>query len=282
VLALFPSLARNKRLLTDFVKRDLKARYIGSSMGFFWSVVFPVLNLFVYMFVFRMILKIRFEDRASPATTAMVMLAGIIVWAAFAESMSRATNTLIENSNLIQKVVFPAEVLPVYLTLSSLTNMLIGVAVVLGGVAWFAYVSPDPGAADPLRFGPGLLALPLLVGLQAVLTVGLGSFLATINVFLRDTYHLVGVFVTVWMFATPIFYPARMVRWNADGTETGWGWVLDVNPMHWLIESYRSVLLYGRWPDWAALGRFALVAAALFALGTSFFMRQKKRFPDLL
>jgi ABC-type polysaccharide/polyol phosphate export permease len=300
--ALFTTLGRNRRLLKDFVLRDLKARYVGSSMGFFWSVVFPIINLFVYMFVFRLVLKTRFSDQQGPSEVALIMLAGIVVWSAFAETVSRSTNSLVENSNLIQKVVFPSEVLPLYLTLSSLVNMCIGLPVVLLGVAYFAYVSPSadvetaavllqdalPAAAGaaaqaveppkyvPLALGLPLVILPVLFALQVAFSVGLGYLLSTLNLFLRDTYHLVGVGVTVWMFATPIFYPDVMVR-NA-----GYGWLLEINPMYWLIESYRDVLCYGSWPEWALLGRFAVVAALVLLVGASFFSAQKPRFPDLL
>jgi ABC-type polysaccharide/polyol phosphate export permease len=399
VRALLQSLSRNRRLLKDLVRRDLRARYVGSSMGFFWSVIFPIINLFVYMFVFRLILKTRWSDKQGLGEVALLMLAGIMVWQAFAESTSRMTNSLPENANLIQKVVFPSEILPVYLTLSALINMMIGLVVALGGVVYFAYFAhektepeapisavsflpaPAPGAGHvpeydlstafsfrcasnaaqtryspttvtvsegsgweeacqpwgkgalagagwgdivyaqsgewskvltksglalvvdrwrdasgepappprdgtralvaarpvtPLGIGVSLVCLPLLVALQSVFMLGLGCFLATFNLFLRDTYHLIGVLLTVWMFATPIFYPERMVR------DAGYGWFLDLNPMHWLIQCYRRVLVYGAWPDARLLVTFALVSLVVLFLGSTFFMTQKPRFPDLL
>jgi ABC-type polysaccharide/polyol phosphate export permease len=307
VIALLRSLCANRRLIKDFVGRDLKARYVGSSMGFFWSVVFPIINLFVYMFVFTLVLKTRFHDNAGVKDVAIWMLCGITVWAAFSETVSRSTNCLVENANLIQKVVFPSEVLPAYLTISSLINMCIGIPIVLIGVVWYIYNPSDAGestahlasaaaglaglapveqgrvAAQPeLAVGASLLALPLLLVAQGLFTVGLGYFLSAFNLFLRDTYHLIGVAITVWMFATPIFYPAVMVEQNQHGDPTGFGWILQVNPMYWLIECYRDVLIFGQWPDWALLGRFALAGVGVFVLGGSFFMSQKRSFPDLL
>jgi ABC-type polysaccharide/polyol phosphate export permease len=413
VRALLQSLRRNRRLLKDLVRRDLRARYVGSSMGFFWSVLFPIINLFVYMFVFRLVLKARWSDHQSNGEVALLMLSGIMVWQAFAESTSRMTNTLPDNANLIQKVVFPSEILPVYLTLSALINMMIGLVVAIGGVIYFAYGPPDKSVTEavavpivylpvppavgkhaaeydltsafafrcasnagethyspnavvdtskpvgdaagaaveahatawnqpaggwtsglfaaagwsdivyastgewarvqskngfeltvdrwrnaageptspprdgtqalvaampepPLGIGLSLVCLPFLVALQSVFMLGLGCFLATFNLFLRDTYHLIGVFLTVWMFATPIFYPERMVR------DAGYGWFLDLNPMHWLIQCYRRVLVYGGWPDLQVLGIFALVSLVVLVAGSSFFMAQKPRFPDLL
>jgi len=412
VFSLLSSLSRNRRLLKDFVVRDLKARYVGSSMGFFWSVVFPIINLFVYMFVFRLVLNARWSDQQGATEVALVMLGGIVVWAAFAETVSRATNSLVDNSNLIQKVVFPSELLPAYLTISSLVNMCIGLPVVLLSVLWFAYMSPpdvhffdhDPGnpaplahetgelggptvvrvaltrgdredvtvpftiggtatlgedytidasplsipsgkllsvititpiadeAAEgresivltlgeaqnanlgegvgplshtvwivdgssegalppppqppadepvyqPLSLGLTVIFLPVLFLLQITFTVGLAYFLATLNLFLRDTFHLVGVFITVWMFGTPIFYPAHMVLKARNGS---FAWLLEINPMYWLIESYRAVMLFGAWPDWMLVLKLCIVSVLMLAAGSSFFMAQKHRFPDLL
>jgi ABC-type polysaccharide/polyol phosphate export permease len=410
VFTLLGSLRKNRRLVRDFVVRDLKARYVGSSMGFFWSVIYPIVNLVVYMFVFRAVLNARWSDHQGPIEVALIMLAGIVVWGAFAETVSRSTNCLVENSNLIQKVVFPAEILPVYLAVSSLINMCIGLPVVVACVIWFTLVSPPqvefvraeavlgeqggasfvtvhltrgagedvrvpyhlsgsatpgedcaieegeiliprgrltyaipidaipdtvtegeeqlvltlgeptgvplganrthtltlseaeprargeaagfsrdedvlarrgPGRDDPsyhpLGVGMPLVLLPLLFLLQIVFTTGLGYFLCTLNLFLRDTYHLVGVFVTVWMFSTPIFYPATLVE-----KQKSFSWVLQINPMHWLIDSYRSILLYGSWPDPWLLLRLAGVGLAVLFAGSAFFARHKRSIPDLL
>lgn len=294
MLRLIRSLAANRLLLKDFVVRDLKARYVGSSMGFFWSVVFPIINLCVYMFVFRLVLNQRFHDEASTTDVAVWMLAGITVWTAFAETLSRTTNCLVDNANLIQKVVFPSEVLPAYLVVSSLINMCIGLPIVLLGVLYFVYLK-DPNGVEvavlglqdvhikaPVRnmgLGLSLVSLPLLFGVQLVFSCGLGYFLSAFNLFLRDTFHLIGVGTTVWMFATPIFYPAVMVEQGRGGQ---FAWILVVNPMHWLIECYRDVLVFGEWPNAIGLGKFALVATLTFGLGSAFFMRQKRQFPDLL
>ncbi|MEO6708341.1 MAG: ABC transporter permease, partial [Planctomycetota bacterium] len=99
---------------------------------------------------------------------------------------------------------------------------------------------------------------------------------ATLNLFLRDVYHLMGVFITVWMFATPIFYPPQKVIIE------GYGWILKINPMYWLITSYREILIFGQWPDWWLLAQFALVAVIVLYLGSRFFLAQKPQFPDLL
>jgi lipopolysaccharide transport system permease protein len=171
--------------------------------------------------------------------------------------------------------------------------MLEGMPIVLAGVAYFAYLGdgdarvaalgvqeilPEPEHRS-LALGLPLLMMPLLIVLQALFTVGLGYLLSALNLFLRDTYHLVGVGITVWMFATPIFYPPHLVETGNGGR---FAWILEANPMHWLIDSYREVVLFASWPDAALLGRFTLAAVVTFALGATFFRGQKDRFPDLL
>ena len=287
MIATLRSLVRHRRLVRTFVLRDLRARYVGSTMGFFWSVIFPIVNLFVFMFVFRLLLNQRFSEDMGPKKTAIFMLAGILVWSAFSETLTRATNSLVENSNLIQKVVFPSEILPVNLALSSVVNMLIGLPIVLIGNWWVVESDAPLARADLLAWS--MLCIPLLLLLQVTFTVGLGYLLATFNALWRDTYHLVGVGVQVWMFCTPIFYPKEFVlyakvpktEFEEDGYYT-FGWLLDINPMHWLIENWRRVLLQHQWPDWHLMLRFGAVALLVFAVGSTFFHRQKRTFPDLL
>lgn len=414
---------KNKTLLKDFISRDLKSRYVGSSMGFFWSVIFPLINLFVFMFVFKLILETRWGDEQGALEVSLVMLAGIIVWTAFAESISRSTNCLVDNANLIQKVVFPSAILPAFITTSAILNMVIGLPIVLGAVVWFGFLSAPPGAIEvehqyatggiweahevgegegqsthwpriivslerawrtpteftleysgtatrgvdyiaehdavvlpagsqklylpviplrdnvaegtdgtetievrivsttaktltkgkdsiafkindnelsaealaldlnpamgtyvatekrdhhPLSLGISLISLPLLLVLLAIFTAGLGSFFAAFNLFWRDTSHLIGVGLTVWMFSTPIFYPASLV------IDAGYGFILYFNPMYWFIEIFRDVTLFGLWPDPKFLGMFTAAAFLMFWLGGRFFKKHESEFPDLL
>lgn len=267
--------------------RDLRGRYAGSVMGFFWSLIFPAVNLVVYMFVFRLILNSRWADKQGPYEVGLILLVGIIVWQAFAEGVARMTNTLVENRNLIQKVVFPAEVLPIHLTLSSMVNMLIGIAVALLAVGYGIYTHQGaeqvaslqalpPPVMRPMSIGVSLVCLPLLMLIQAVFMLGLGAFLAAFNLILRDTHHVIGVLLMVWMFGTPIVYSDFMVR------KAGFAWVLYVNPIHWMVDSYREVLLYAAWPKGEYLAAFAGVSIVVLFLGMKFFLAQKPRFPDLL
>ncbi len=285
VLQLLRSLKANRALLWSFVGRDLKSRYVGSSLGFFWSVVYPIMNLAVYLLVFQIILKMTWDPDKSSQEVVLLMLVAIVSWTAFAEAVSRSTNVLVDNQNLIQKVVFPSEVLPAYVTISAMVNMTIALPIVLLALL-YAKLNPtdDPAVVaaaaasghQGVQIGAQLIWVPLLLALQALFTAGLGYFLATFNLFWRDTFHVIGVALTVWMFITPIFYPPqRMV-------DKEYGWMLDVNPMHWLMDMYRGVLVQNHAPDPRQLLSFTAAGIVAFALGSTFFSKQKSKFSDLL
>ncbi|MEO0663359.1 MAG: ABC transporter permease, partial [Planctomycetota bacterium] len=145
VISLLKNLIAGRRLLLDFVSRDLRARYVGSSLGFFWSVIYPVMNLAVYVFVFNIVLKTTWGPDQSPLEVVLLMLVGIVAWSAFSESLSRAANILVDNANLIEKVVFPSAILPAFVVGSALVNMAIAIPVV-GLVLVYAMLNPttDP------------------------------------------------------------------------------------------------------------------------------------------
>ncbi|MCY3002423.1 MAG: ABC transporter permease [Planctomycetota bacterium] len=283
------SLVRHKPLVSNFVDKDLRGRYIGSTVGLFWSLVNPVLSLATYTFVFNWVLKSRWSDYQPDSQVVLMMYLGIIVWGCHAEIISRCTNTLVENGNLIKKVVFPSEILPSYIGISALVNMGIGLAFVVIGVLLFGYAFPiaDPTPVGhvfqpgepvfrPFQFGLSIVTLPLLIALHLVFSVGLGFLLSTMNLLLRDVGHFVSALITVWMFGTPIFYPESLVR------DRGYGWIVDCNPMAWVVDSYREVVLFGGWPDALMLVKLALVAFLSLWAGTRFFFKNKRRFADML
>jgi lipopolysaccharide transport system permease protein len=231
------------------------------------------------------------------------MLTGFMVWSTHAETLVRSTTCVQDNSNLIQKVVFPAEVLPTFLSLSAMVSLLVGLPLIFALMLGYSKVVPNymdsreayaavalqRGEDLSLVMGPELgvglplLLLPLLVLLQWLFSAGVAYLMATLQVLLRDLQHLVPLLMTVWMFSTPIFYPATLL----DDPRTRVGpipasFVLEINPMYWLIDSYQRVMLYGLWPQWDLLLRLVLVTIVVFALGARFLMREKRSFPDQL
>jgi ABC-type polysaccharide/polyol phosphate export permease len=273
----FPGrLWRQRELVLAWVRRDLRMRLLGTLLGRAWPLLAPLALFGAYWFVFTKLLGFRLPGLAPERAAALgvYMFLGVVVWSAFAESVTRCTHSVVDNARLVARVQFPTELLPVEIVLAQLVTM--GIALLL-----FAVVAPVSGVWRPP--GPWLAAAPLLLVLQALFTAGLGLLLATLQVFVRDTAHVVGVALTLWMFATPLFWvPAPEVL---PGIEP-WLPFVDANPMHHLLYVWRAGLM-GLEPDLCfgapvgrSLGTFALWAAGSFTLGHTAFVLGARRFPD--
>ena len=264
VLAPFRALISHRQAIQIFVNRDIRGRYVNSALGLWWAVIQPLALLALYTFVFSRIMSIRFSESASTADFALYVFCGLLPWLAVADALTRSSSVLLEQAPLIKKVVFPSEILPVHLVLSALLVELVGLAVFLGIVI--------VGGRLP---GWSLLALPIVVALQFVFMTGLAWLLATFAVYLRDVRQVVGLVLTLWMFLTPIVYPASIVP-------ARYQWVLDVNPMTTIVYAYRAALLDDRMPTLVPLALFAGIAFVVFVSGHWVFMRSKRTFADLL
>ena len=257
-------LYHHRALISNFVKRDLLARYKGSAMGLFWSVVHPLVMLVLYTLVFSVILRVQVGPAEGTRIFALYLFCGMLPWNAFQEGVSRSTGVILEHANLIKRTVFPSEILPTYVVLSSLINELIGLAILLGAVLFTAHSLSLP-----------LLLLPVLLLFQAAFTLGLAWIVAAINVFLRDVGQLLGMVLTLWLFLTPIFYPPSLIPNSLK-------WILLVNPMVWVVESYRSVILRGVFPSPAPLAALALCSSFAFVVGYQLFRRMQGAFADVV
>ncbi len=260
----FRVLVVHRRTIEAFVRRDIRARYVSSVLGLSWAIIQPLALLLLYTFVFSYILKIRFDGNGSTASFALYLFCGMLPWLAFAEGVTRSATVILEQTPLIKKVVFPSEILPAYVVVSALVMEFIALAVFVPAAGLFAR-----GLGWPVLF------LPLVVLLQLLLTLGLGWFLASLNVFLRDVGQVLGLVLTTWMFVTPIFYPADMVPARLR-------WLLELNPMYYVVEIYRAVLLERRAPALAHVAVLAGIAVVSFLLGHWVFHRSKRAFVDVL
>lgn len=258
------SLYRHSGLIGNFVKRDLLARYKGSTMGVCWSVVQPIVMLILYTYVFSTILKVRVGPADGTGIFAIYLFCGMLPWNAFQEAVSRSATVVLDNANLIKRTVFPAEILPIYIVASGLVNELIGLGVLLVAVLLTAKT-----------LSPVLLFLPVVLLLQGAFTLGLAWIIAAINVFLRDVGQLLGMALTLWLFLTPVFYPPSLVPPSLK-------WVLLINPMMWVVESYRSVILRGTMPSLTGLLALALCASIAFVAGRLLFRRMQGAFADVI
>jgi lipopolysaccharide transport system permease protein len=255
-------LFRYRGLIQTLVARDLKARYRGSVLGFFWSFFNPLLLLLIYSFVFTQVLVGAHDPLMEPY--ALFMFCGILPWTWFSSSILESSNTLIAGGNLIKKVLFPAEVLPIVTVLANMMHFFLGLPVLIAFLIY--YQRP----VDPVE----LLWFPVIVLIQLVFTTGLALLLSALTVHFRDLKDLLGNLVQLWFFATPIIYPML----QAPASMRQW---LNLNPMTHIMISYQEVLFFpGPHGHWKWLVTIAGVSVAVFLAGYFVFDRLRDSFAE--
>lgn len=267
--ALVHSLWRHRALILQMTQREVVGRYKGSLFGLAWSFFNPVLMLAVYTFVFSVVFRARWGLAAqgieeSRTDFAVVLFVGMIVHGLFSEVLNRAPMLILSNQNFVKRVVFPLEILPVVTMSAALFHCLISLTVLVlafvlfnGYVHWTAVLAP-------------VVLMPLVI-----LSLGLAWMLASLGVFLRDVGHTIGIVTTVLMFLAPVFYPVSALPAELRP------WLL-ANPLTFVIEQAREVLVWGRLPNWGGLAAYMLVASAVAWLGYAWFQKTRKGFADVL
>ena len=259
-------IVRNRSLLWQFVKRNIAARYRGSMLGLVWSFVQPLMMLCVYTFVFSIVLKAKWgmDTGDSKGAFAIIMFCGMALYNIFAECVAGSCGVVLANPNLVKKVIFPLEVLPLAQTFSTFILSTVWFILLFLGVI-FIY--------GKLSFT--MLLLPLVLIPLLLFTQGISYFVASLGVYVRDTSYVVQVILQVLFFMTPIFYPVMAIP-------EAYRWPLQINPLTLLIEEARKVFLFGSLPDWGFLGIAFLISLLVLQLGYVWFCRTKKGFADVL
>lgn len=264
MLASLRELYRYRVLIHCLVVRELKARYRGSVLGFLWSFLNPLLLMGVYALVFSLYMRIDMENYA------VFLFCGLLPWLWFSSSILEGSNAIIAGSSLVKKVLFPPEVLPIVVVLSNLAHFLLGLPIVflflIGsgvGISWWA------------------LALPVLIVLQLLFTVGLALALSSLSVHLRDITQILANVMTLWFFLCPIIYSLDVVRGvlQAKGLEPLM-WSFRLNPMAQLVTAYHDLLFYGRAPGLAGLAGVLAAGLIMLWLGYRVFNRFKWSFSE--
>jgi len=259
------SLRNHRAIVLQMAKRDMIERYRGSIFGFLWSLFNPILMLLVYTVVFSVVFRAKWPGSGGGnAEYAVNAFVGMIVFTLFAESLSRAPSLVLQNANLVKKVVFPLEVLPWVTLASSLFQALVNYAVLLIFVLLLKGTLP-----------PTVVLFPFVVLPVALFALGLSWFLSSIGVFFRDMSHTVALLVSVWMFVSPIFYPLSAVP-------EGLRQLFELNPLAVLIEGARSVTLHGVVPELSGFLWVCALCAVTAWGGLWWFMRTKHTFADVL
>ncbi len=258
------NLIYRRTLLFQMVRRDFEQRFIGSTVGWLWSLILPLVQLVSWVFVFQICLHTQVSPGEVTTNYPLFLFCGFLPWLLFSDTVTRSVSSLVDNANLITKTVFPAEIVPVSIFLSSLISHLL---VVVLGIAIAAVAVGHVSL--------WMLTLPFYMLVLGLFAVGISWIVASLHVYLRDTAQVLSVILVFWFWTTPIFisedkFPERL------------RFVLHLNPLAFLVRAYRDRLLSYRIPS---LHDFAIVAAyavTAFVVGGLFFRHLKRGFADVL
>ncbi len=269
LVALAGNLWRNRHLIVQMTKREVLRLYKGSIIGLAWAFFNPIFMLAVYTVIFSVVFKARwgsdrFDGDENKLQFAVVIFVGMIVLGLVSDALNRAPGLILSNVNYVKKVVFPIEILPVVAMGTAFFHSLISLSVLLAALVFFnGYLNWT------VVFIP-LILLPLVI-----LTLGLAWMLASIGVFLRDVGQVTGVITRMLLFLSPVFYQVTAVPEKFRP-------IIMANPLTFIIEQAREVLIWGHLPNWLGLGIYTLVATCVAWVGYVWFQKTRKGFADVL
>ena len=259
------SIYRNRQLIVILSKREIVARYRGSVLGLLWAILNPLFLLLVYTFVFSVVFQTRWGGESDSRTEfAMVLFAGLITFNIFSECLNRAPTIITNNVSYVKKVVFPLEILPLVSLLAALFQTFISLMV------WALVYVLTLGVPKPT-----ILLFPVVILPLIFFALTTGWLFSSLAVYFRDISQLIGLFTTVALFSTPIFYPLEAIP---EKYRT----FIYLNPLAIIVAQVREVMYYGRIPDWR-LWLIALLGNLLLCwLGFAWFQKIRKGFADVI
>lgn len=260
-------LYRCRALIQNLVSRELKARYRGTVLGFLWSFFNPLLLMIIYTIVFGLIIGPR--DPAfggSPWLYALFLFCGVLPWTWFASSSIESANVLMIQGNLIKKILFPVEILPIVVVTSNFIHFLLGLPILLVFV-------PIMGKS----FTPYILFLPVVILVQYVFSVGFAFLVSSLTVHFRDIKDILNNLLTFWFFTTPIIYP--MTFGPIQGSRL-LKLFLNLNPMTHIMMGYQNSVFFGEIIHWKKLGVTFIFALVLLVVGYTIFDKLRDSFPE--
>ena len=258
MLKVFKNLYNYRELLKTNVKKEIRGKYKNSFLGVLWSFLNPLLQIVVYAIVFQIILKNPQENYA------VFICCGLIPWTFFSSSLTRSAFTMVENGNLLKKVYFPREILPISIVTSEAVNFLISTIIIIAFVVF-----------GGLGISKYMVFYPIVWIAQYILLVGLSLIVSSISVYVRDLQHLIGVVLQLFFYATPIVYSADIIPDNLK-------WILNINPMTYIIEAYRDIFYNQTMIDIMPLLILIGISVVLCVIGYLIFNKLQKGFAEQL
>jgi lipopolysaccharide transport system permease protein len=261
------TLWQQRELIIELTRRELSQRYRGSFLGFLWSLIVPLLMLVIYTFVFSTIFQARWSSQDSPTPSseyALIMFVGLTAFNIFSEVVTRSTSLIPNMPNYVKKVAFPLEIYPLVILIASVILSLVNILLIVIGNLLLTHSLPSAILLLPLAY------LPLIL-----ISIGLGWFVASLGVYIRDLAQIMPVIVTILFFLSPIVYPISMVP---QGLQP----LLYLNPLTTIVEGFRQVLLWNGCLPWSGWGICTIVSLVIAVIGYIWFMGTKKGFADVL
>ena len=255
---IFKNLYNYRELLKTSVKKEVRGKYKNSFLGVIWSFLNPLLQIMVYAIVFPLILRNNQDNYV------IFLCCGLIPWNFFATAINRSAFSFVENGNIIKKVFFPREIIPISVVTSEAVNFLISSIIILGFVLF-----------GGLGLSKYLIFYPIILIVQYLIILGIAIIISSICVYLRDLQHFVGVALQLFFYAAPVVYAAESIPQNYQ-------WILKYNPMTYIINSYRDIFYSQTMPDLHSLAIVFAIAIILCFVGYLIFSKLQKNFAEQL
>ena len=252
----FKELYNYREMLKSLVRKELRTRYKGSFLGFFWTFINPLMQLVVYSIVFPFIMRVKVENYP------VFVFVGLLPWIFFSSSLLNSTSIIVNNKDLVKKVYFPRELLPISATTTALMNMIFSFAIVIPCLLIFRI---------PITLA--ILWLPFIILVQYVLTLGFAILFSCLNVYFRDLEHMLGIVTMMWFYLTPIIYTVDLVP-------ARYAFYFYLNPMTTLILAFKDVLYHGRLPNFWGLGVILIIGILLLLFSYRLFRVLQKGFAE--
>ncbi|MGA2434925.1 MAG: ABC transporter permease [Bryobacteraceae bacterium] len=258
------NLIERRNLLFQLVRRDFAQRFAGSAAGWLWGVIHPLVLLVSWVFVFQVCMHVTLPPDAITRNYPIFLFSGFLPWLLFQDTVQRSAASLIDHQNVITKTIFPAEVVPVSIFLSSLVSHLIALALALAAIGiWLKH------------FSWMVFYLPVYMLFLGLFAIGIGWIVSSLHVYLRDTAQALLVVMTFWFWLTPIFITEQQVP-------ARFRFLVRANPLAYLVHAYRERLLSARAPDVREMAAIAAFGTGTFLAGGLFFRHLKRGFADVL
>ena len=257
-MGIFKNLYTYRELLKSSVKKDIGGKYKHSFLGVLWSFINPLLQIMVYAIVFPLIMRNNQEHYT------LFLCSALIPWTFFSSTVIRSSFTMIENGNILKKVYFPREILPISIVTSEAINFIISTIIIIGFAVF-----------EGVGFSKYLIFYPLVLIVQYILLIGIALIVSSITVFVRDLQHIIGVIIQLLFYATPIVNATYSIP-------DSFSWILKFNPMTYIIDGYRSMFYSHTMPNIKALLIVLTIGVGVCVLGYLIFNKLQKRFAEEL